>query len=185
MGVSAMMTQDNPLTWAGPPLTPEQIARLEAQLGAALPDDYRRFLLESNGGIPERGSFTVQLGPPPKWMSPKWQAKWQSRGERWVDSFCTIDERLATPDSQASSDTLSFWLGAADWAPLPPDAIPIGRVSRDDFLLLYIRGPRRGEVHLVAWDYIDETQETTPEAIAEATYFVAPSFEAFFRGLAE
>jgi hypothetical protein len=33
-----------------PPASPEQVAAFEAEIGAPLPDDYRRFLLRSNGG---------------------------------------------------------------------------------------------------------------------------------------
>jgi hypothetical protein len=81
------VTENNPLERSGPPLTPAKIAKLEAQLGAPLPDDYRRFLLESNGGTPELAHFTVEYGPAPRWMAPKWRAKWDERAEVWVVDF--------------------------------------------------------------------------------------------------
>lgn len=36
----------------GPRLTESQVADLESRIGLPLPDDYRRFLLENNGGSP-------------------------------------------------------------------------------------------------------------------------------------
>ena len=72
-----------PLTYdfAGPALAPQRLAELEQQLGAPLPEDYRQFLLQSNGGIPSRKSFLV--GPDVE------------RDIRWVDDFVIIDDRFA------------------------------------------------------------------------------------------
>src|SRR5262249_61445550 len=39
------------------PLTEERLAKLEAKLDARLPRDYRAFLLEYNGGRPDRQRF--------------------------------------------------------------------------------------------------------------------------------
>jgi hypothetical protein len=41
------------------PTTAERVAGFEAQLGHTLPDDYRRFLLECNGGAPEGQVFVL------------------------------------------------------------------------------------------------------------------------------
>ena len=54
---------------------------------------------------------------------------------------------------------------------------------RDDVLVLYVTGPRRGEVHLRAAEYVDESEEQTPESVEAAMRFVAPSFGAFFTSL--
>lgn len=43
----------------GPVLSGEEIAALESKNGITLPDSYRAFLLETNGGRPERDLFTV------------------------------------------------------------------------------------------------------------------------------
>ncbi len=45
----------------GPLLTEGQIARLEQQLDVKLPDDYRSFLLSTNGGKPQRNNFPIPL----------------------------------------------------------------------------------------------------------------------------
>jgi cell wall assembly regulator SMI1 len=43
------------------PLSEERLARLESQLKARLPEDYRAFLLQSNGGRPAPCRFTFAL----------------------------------------------------------------------------------------------------------------------------
>ena len=45
-----MATELDPLTKTGPRITEDDVHRLEQQLGLQLPADYRRFLLEVNGG---------------------------------------------------------------------------------------------------------------------------------------
>jgi hypothetical protein len=44
----------------GPLLTEGQIARIEKQLDVTLPDDYRSFLIRTNGGKPRQDSFPIQ-----------------------------------------------------------------------------------------------------------------------------
>jgi hypothetical protein len=176
------MTDENPLRGAGAPLSSATLAKLEAQLGAPLPDNYRRFLLRSNGGTPAKAAFSVETGPAPAGMAKKWRDKWEARQERWVDQFFTIDDHLAKGDDSASPETLAFWR-AADWAMLPPETLPIAAVTRDDILLLYLRGPRKGEVHLRCDEYLDASKDATPQDVEAAIRFVARSFDDFFNGL--
>ena len=42
-----------------PPATEERIAKFEGRLGRMLPEDYRAFLLEHNGGVPEWQDFFI------------------------------------------------------------------------------------------------------------------------------
>lgn len=44
---------------AGPPIDIDDIAELEAELGAVLPDSYRKFLLQHNGGAPTPDTIDV------------------------------------------------------------------------------------------------------------------------------
>ena len=56
----------------------------------------------------------------------------------------------------------------------------IGRAVGDSLLLLYLRGPRRGEVHLVDTNLVGEPLDLpTAEDIEKTREFVAPSFGAF------
>lgn len=42
-----------------PPTTAKQIAELEKETGFDLPHDYKQFLLENNGGVPENTLFSI------------------------------------------------------------------------------------------------------------------------------
>ncbi len=56
-----------------PPASPELVARLEGQLSRALPDDYRDYLLQQDGGRLEDNTEAVinvfGLGEVPDWTS--------------------------------------------------------------------------------------------------------------------
>ena len=45
----------------GPSLTEERVASFEQELGISLPDQYRRFLLQTNGGMPSPQKDTVDV----------------------------------------------------------------------------------------------------------------------------
>lgn len=47
----------------GPSISEEQVAALEEKLGARLSGEYRRFLLQNNGGRPDRNVVDVQRAP--------------------------------------------------------------------------------------------------------------------------
>ena len=160
------MTEQNPLRDTGPALSVAEIEALERRLGASLPEDYRRFLLECNGGTPTRAAFGVDDG--------------DDDDEFWVDYFYRIDDHLAGPAADAPPGTLAFWREALR-AYLPPEAIPVACVARDSFWLLFVSGPRSGEVHLVDWDEVDEGgDEPSPDDLEPAMHLVARSFgEAF------
>jgi len=44
---------------SGPKIAARQIRAIEEQLGSKLPEDYRRFLLRTNGGTPSRVYFDI------------------------------------------------------------------------------------------------------------------------------
>jgi cell wall assembly regulator SMI1 len=56
-----------------PPASPELVARLEEQVGRALPDDYRSYLLEQDGGrLADNNQALINifgLGQVPDWTS--------------------------------------------------------------------------------------------------------------------
>lgn len=51
---------------AGPPLTQESLNSFERELGTSLPDPYRRFLLQTNGGRPPAAKPTVNVAGLPE-----------------------------------------------------------------------------------------------------------------------
>ena len=54
--VNAMTTIENP----GPRLSDADISKFEQRIGAVLPEQYRRFLLEFDGGIPTPDTIDVE-----------------------------------------------------------------------------------------------------------------------------
>src|SRR3954447_18708815 len=58
---SAMATNWPPMARRGPAITIDAVRRFEEQLGHELPEDYRQFLLEVNGGRPARSHRTFVM----------------------------------------------------------------------------------------------------------------------------
>jgi hypothetical protein len=47
----------------GPPVTPQRISEVEADLGVKFPDSYRMFLLKYNGGLPTPDVLAIEGAP--------------------------------------------------------------------------------------------------------------------------
>jgi SMI1 / KNR4 family (SUKH-1) len=149
-------------------LSQEKLVAFEQQLGTKLPDEYRQFMMESNGGRPKDGYFTRNDG--------------SAARDAWVDYFYMIDDRLALPDPNPPTEAIAFWnyhFGSM----MPTSSLMIATVCRDDRLLLMLAGQHRGEVHLVDWQVVEEVCQPTAAAVAKAMRFVAPSFGQFYYGL--
>jgi hypothetical protein len=118
-------------TQCGPKLDLTQIHALERQLGVKLPDDYRQFLVDHNGGRPSKRCFCIP-------------------GDSdifWVDFFHSVDVHLAEPSRQTATTTIAF-AHSVFGSMVPEDCLIIGTVAGDDLLLLRYRGKRAGEIAL-------------------------------------
>jgi hypothetical protein len=167
MGVTGMSKIS--FTFAGPKLDQKRIEAFESQLGTQLPDEYRQFLLEQNGGIPKPAFFSCD----------------GRDSLDWVDYFCSLGEQLLQASEKSASNSLAS-AAKRDGAYVPSDALIIGYCCRDDLLLIFVRGRRRGQVHLKAIDEVEfeppEVRAKTPE---KAVYRVASSFSDFLDLLQE
>ncbi len=72
-----------------PPASPELVARLEAQIGQALPSEYRNYLLAQDGGRLDNNDRHVNtifgLGEVPEWASMWRKVKtYESRVPAWL-----------------------------------------------------------------------------------------------------
>jgi hypothetical protein len=94
------------------PLTGERLRRLEAQLKARLPDNYRAFLLRYNGGRPTRPRFTYTA-----------DGEEQASVQEWF--FAVHDQPNEEPDDW----TPAGWTPAA--GPPPHFAQPLEEVWAD------------------------------------------------------
>jgi hypothetical protein len=120
----------------GPPTTEEEVHLLEAELGRSLPDQYRRFLLTSNGGNPDRHAvatapFEIEV------------RRFYSIGS--IDGFVGVDIRWALNGS----------------GPFPSGHIPIGEDQGGNSFILALDGPDRGAVYF--WDHELELDQPNPE----------------------
>jgi cell wall assembly regulator SMI1 len=111
----------------GPQLTEAAITKFEARLGALLPDDYREFLLEVNGGRTARSRrvFTIRTGK-------------ARTDETVLNSLNSLD------DTDDRSDLATRWKRACAW--LPREVIPVGYDGFGGTVVVVIAGPRRGQV---------------------------------------
>jgi hypothetical protein len=118
------LTLDN----RGPPLSSEELAAVERRLGIDLPDDYRAFLLEQNGGAPYPSQFLGEGGHPLR-----------------ITRFLSVG--LAGPGPPDPNDFEATVAFHRDELELPPHLVPIGLVDYEDFLLLSVAGEDRGTVY--------------------------------------
>ena len=136
-----------------PPLTEERVANFEKELGTSLPDQYRRFLLRTNGGLVSSDTNVVDLDGAP----------WSSTD---VHVFFGIGGSVESSELSWNRSTFS--------ERIPDELLPIADDSGGCVFCLSLKGPDRGAVlfcdlQSVAFDY-----EATPKF-----YPVAPDFEAF------
>ncbi len=122
------------------PLSEQELAAAERQLGVRFPEDYRSFMLCHNGGRPKPDSFAIA-----------W-AEGQAAGEDWKTScfgwFYFLWERDVA--NLLESNLVSFR------GRLPPDTIAIGHDAGGNQILLALAGPYQGKVLFWCRDYEDQ-----------------------------
>lgn len=120
---------------SGPSLAGATVNELETRPGRELPDDYREFLLSTNGGTPHEQDL----------------AKPAHTGII-VNGFFSLD----FADSDLSMDyALTAWTGR-----YPDGYLPIARCEGSNLLLLDLRDASAGRV--VYWDHEGETDNDEP-----------------------
>ncbi|AFO57614.1 MULTISPECIES: SMI1/KNR4 family protein [unclassified Natrinema] len=110
----------------GPPVTEEELESLETALGGELPEAYREFLREYNGGKPREASF--------EFADPL-----DGRSGASVNDFLGI--RDDSRDIEACYDVVEHWI--------PDGLCPIAEGSGGDLVLLSIREDSEGEVFYI------------------------------------
>lgn len=155
------------------------VAQFESLIGTALPDDYRAFLLQVNGGRvaghrEKRGGQAI--------VPIDWEGKQPAESdETAVVRYLLVVEDWTDIYEANRSDALTVF-GAyrtfvTEQRALPPGLIPIGRDPGGSLFLLDVAGPRLGAVLFWARDWFD------PDRAAAEPYHnvgqIAPSFTAF------
>ena len=109
------------MRWHGPAVSEADVAGFEAQLGHALPEDYRRFLLEVNGGRLAMENKSFRCG--------------------------NVNMLFSLNDPDERNDLLTYALRERSSSLLPsPDLLSVGYDDGAAPILIALAGERRGEV---------------------------------------
>jgi len=151
------------------------IDRIERRLRTSLPAEYRSYLLS---GLP--------------WDDRRRFVRWRA-GDQWpsvveVDRpYHYIARRIPYKQGFTQNPTIEFMLDVFDKrrpgdGVIPPEAIAIASCPTYEELLLFVKGPRYGQVWLKDWLALEEEARDQPEL---GLHFVASCFSEFLQMLIE
>ena len=141
------------------PLQEQDITRVEAELGYSLPPQYRRFLLQHNGGRPHPDAFLIADNP--------------------VDDHGLVDMFLCVKPG----DLYHIVAWAARYrSRIPAELLPIAVDPGGNLICLATQGERTGKVYF--WDHEEETPEGNDPG-TDNIYVIAGSFDSFLASLTD
>jgi hypothetical protein len=144
----------------GPSLQPSAIEKFERETGHLIPEDYKRFLLKTNGGEPERKVFTFHR-------------KNGRVDEGAVWRFIGLED--------GSEQDLRYFTGVfLEGNRIPRDLFPIGNGGGGNLILIGASGPRAGRIYF--WDHNWEAEEGDSPT-DDNVYPVADNLESFLSSL--
>jgi hypothetical protein len=136
------------------------IRAFEQAIGARLPDEYRNFLLERNGG---------KVKPP--WFSIP-NSNWRGNRGRVHYFFSICDD--------STLSLLDAW--ETHRGRVPDELLPVGTDPGGDLLCIGLCGENAGAMFL--WDRSDEVPDGEPPDYRNV-FRLAPSFSSFMSSLSE
>ena len=131
------------------------LAAIEELWGFHLPNDYRKYLLETNGGEPEKTLFVIDA----------------EYGESTIDIFFGIKKGI--------NDNILLKQKYAN-VRFPDNFLPIARESFGNLILLAVKNPDRGKIFF--WDHELEADDGEVPDYSNLT-LIAPDFQTFFNSL--
>ena len=148
-----------------PPASPEQITAFEAELGHPLPDDYRAFLQQVNGGIPTPGTFAI------RWAGQPFAVQYDRSEAGFIYGLAGPDEELGL-----------IWNHGSNEGRIPRTTLAVGEDGGGNLVLLGVAGGEAGRVFYWAREFEGpEGEEPTFDNVG----YVADSFSAFLGALRE
>jgi hypothetical protein len=150
-----------------PPAPEKKIARLEAEIGAKLPEDYRRFLAQCNGGFV--GGALWYQGPTP-------EGRTAEAGIHHIGGFREEDHFSLESARECYQDD--------DEPRIPRELLWIMDDPFGNAICLGVSGPYRGRVYF--WDHEEEPDPEETEGNVETAgnlQLLANSFTDFVAGL--
>jgi hypothetical protein len=136
-----------------------EVSAFERTIGVRLPEEYRAFLLASNGGVPATATFDFE------------DAVSGRRDASSIQHFFGIHEGEIGNLRAVTATYMER---------LPHGLLPVARDDGGNLICLAIAGPRKGEV--LFWDHDHEAEEGEPPDYSNISV-LAPSFTAFIAGL--
>lgn len=129
------------------PLTESRLTTFESELGSALPDEYRAFLLRFNGGVPDREAFDVPG---------------EEGGERPFHCFFALHDGPWDDSTPEGSQGFPLQAALADFRADggSADVLPIGKDWSGSYVCVGLAGANRGRV--LYWDH--EMEQLVPLA---------------------
>jgi len=120
-----------------------QLEQFEAWLREGLPSEYREFLVECNGGVPEPAGFDGGS----------------------VDCFLALHDRVWDSETPGGHQARPLSMVAYEWTDLESDRpdIPIGQDTGGRWITLVLTGGDRGAVWLVDLDSDEEPMMLAPD----------------------
>ena len=142
-----------------PAVSDTELDALQKRLGIELPEDYRRFLCEHNGGRPVPKTFSFVEGKAPTQSNVAWfLAVYDGRGENFEMTFRTFKVRSRR---------------------LPENLVPMARDPFGNLICMSFSGTDKGAIYF--WDHEKETRK----ADYRNCYLIAKSLEEFLSSLHE
>ncbi len=154
------MASDDPELWKneGSPLSEAQVIHLEHTIGRKLPDDYRAFLLQRNGGTPRyRDAFRVK--------------NW--RGSDNVFGLQCLFGIHRSTETENIDGCVNVYRGR-----IPKAMLPVGCTDFGDLILLDLNEQPNG---VFLWDHENEPDSGEMSNV----YRISSSFQSFLESLWE
>ncbi|WP_110513545.1 SMI1/KNR4 family protein [Herpetosiphon llansteffanensis] len=144
------------------PTNEQAVATFEQELGCRLPEDYRAFLLEHNGGQPELTVFDMNSSLMPDDQS-------------MIHYFFTLDP--ASEYYEIRNEIKVY----TDETRIPLELLPIACDPGGNIICLGIRGEQRGKVYF--WDHEFELEAEEEGDLYYNVSCCGSSFQAFVESL--
>lgn len=135
-----------------------QILELERRINSPLPDDYKNFLMQHNGGIPHPDEFCYS--------------------ENSQRQYATVHYFLAVHDGSYDSIYYCIYMFKEREERVPPNLLPIARDPGGNLICISVSGEDGGKIYF--WEHEEEADLAKGEiADYRNVYFIANSFTDF------
>lgn len=148
------------LTKSGPRIEEATVLRFESELGTHLPGDYRAFLLQHNGGVPETNDFDLPSGG--------------GSGVNLFYGLSGLTDPVQPSDLRAERKRM---VGR-----VPGHILPIGDAEGGNLVCISLSGQDRGAVYF--WDHEEEAEEEESPSY-QNLFKLADNFSDFWKNLRE